>query len=95
MGFSMHLFVHLPVTQSCVLHEKAYEKPLPKYNKKTIIKMLLNPDKDKNRICIEWSVSVKSSATFLIDVTSLQYADNVKKDTFGKWVHSGSHKMQY
>ena len=44
---------------------------------------------------MEWPVSVKSSATFLIDVTSLQHADDVKKDNFGKWVHSGSHKTQY
>ena len=59
--------------------------------------MLLNADVDKHkeRICTEWPVSVQSSATFVIDVTSLKHADDVKKDNFGKWIHSDSHKTQY
>lgn len=70
---------------------------MPKYSEETIVRMLLNADIDKHkeRICTEWPVSVQSSATFVIDVTSLKHADDVKKDNFGKWIHLGSHKTQY
>ena len=44
-------------------------------------------------MCNVWPVAVKSSATFVIDVTKLKDPDDVRKDFFGKWNHSGSHPL--
>ena len=31
----------------------------------------------------------------MIDITKLKHPDDVKKDSFGKWKHLGSHKTPY
>ena len=36
-------------------------------------------------------VQVTTSATYVVDVTKLSHLDDVKKDIFGVWYHSGSH----
>ena len=35
------------------------------------------------------------SATFVVDLESLQHPDDIKKDDFGKWIYSGSHSVSY
>jgi len=73
----------------------AYEKPHPKYSEEQLLKILLDPKVDPHRICTLWPVDITSSATFLIDITKLKHPDDVKKDNFGKWKHSGSHQTPY
>ena len=59
------------------------------------MKLLLGPV-DPARVCSTWPVSgVTSSATFIVDVTKLKHADDVCKDFFGKWVHTGSHPFTF
>ena len=38
---------------------------------------------------------VTSNATFVVDITSLKHPDDVRKDFFGKWIHSGSHPFTF
>ena len=40
-------------------------------------------------------MNVESSSTFVIDISKLSHPDDVKKDNFGKWKHSGSHQTPY
>ena len=43
-----------------------------------------------------WPVSnIKANATFVVDITSLKHPDDVRKDFFGKWIHSGSHPFTF
>jgi len=77
------------------LHPLAYEKPRPKYSEEQLLKILLDPKVDPHCICTLWPVDITSSATFLIDITKLKHPDDVKKDNFGKWKHSGSHQTPY
>lgn len=59
------------------------------------MKLLLGPV-DPARVCSTWPVSgVTSNATFIVDVTKLKHADDVRKDFFGKWVHTGSHPFTF
>ena len=60
-----------------------------------IFKILLNPKLDYDRVCSVWPVVVKSSATFVIDVTKLKHPDDVRRDFFGRWIHSGSHPIPF
>ena len=77
------------------LHPLAFERSLPKYSEETILNILLDPNLDQSRICSVWPVNVKSSSTFVIDISKLSHPDDVKKDNFGKWKHSGSHQTPY
>jgi len=60
-----------------------------------IFKILLNPKLDYDRVCSVWPVVVKSSSTFVIDVTKLKHPDDVRRDFFGRWIHSGSHPIPF
>ena len=77
------------------LHPLAYEIPLPKYSAELILKRLLDPKINQKRVCNIWPVIVRTSAAFIIDVTKLKNADDVRKDFFGKWNHSGSHPLLF
>ena len=48
-----------------------------------------------SRVCGVWLVDIESSSTFVIDISLLDHPDDVKKDNFGKWKHSGSHQTPY
>ena len=78
------------------LHPFAFEAPPPKYSAEYILKLLLDPNIDQSRVCRVWPVSgVISNATFVVDITSLKHPDDVRKDFFGKWIHSGSHPFTF
>ena len=84
------------VKQERSIHPLAFEIPPPKYTAEYILKLLLNPDIDRSRICCTWPVSnIVCSATFVVDLTSLKHPDDVRKDFFGKWIHSGSHPIVF
>ena len=62
------------------LHPFAFEIPPPKYSVECILKLLLDSNIDQSRVCRIWPVSgVQSSATFVVDVTSLKHPDDVRK----------------
>ena len=78
------------------LHPCAFEIPPSKYSAEYILKLLLDPNIDQSRVYRVWPVSgVKSNATFGVDITSLKHPDDVRKDFFGKWIHSGSHPFAF
>lgn len=59
------------------------------------MRLLLGPI-DQARVCSKWPVSeIISNASFVVDVTKLRHPDDVRKDFFGKWVHSGSHPFTF
>lgn len=68
-----------------------FEKPPSKYLAMRIMKILLNQSHDEQRVAYQRPVEVQSSSTFLVDLTKLAYPDDIKKDSYGKWLHKGSH----
>ena len=68
-----------------------YEKPPEKYSAHRIMQILLNPKIDKHRIAVTRPLEVPYSSTFVVDVSKLGHPDDIKKDMYGKWLHSGSH----
>ena len=78
------------------LHSQAYGIPCQKYSSHGVLKLLLDPQIDKERICGVWPISdIVSSSMFIVDITKLKHPDDVKKDFFGKWIHSGSHTFNF
>ena len=78
------------------IHPNAYEAPPPKYFAESLLKILLNPRINTSRICRTWPVTgITTSASFVVDVTSLKHPDDVRKDFFGNWIHSGSHPFTF
>ncbi len=74
----------------------AFESPPPKYPAESVLKRLLNPNIDRQRVCTTWPVSnINHNAAFVVDVTQLKHPDDVRKDYFGKWIHSGSHPFTF
>lgn len=72
-----------------------YEIPPAKYGAEYILKILLNPKIDKQKICHQKPCNITKSSTFVVDVLSLQHPDDIKKDEFGIWNYSGSHPQAY
>ena len=68
-----------------------FERPPPKYSAYYIMKVLLDPNIDRSRVATGRPIGSTSNATFVVDLSKLQHPDDVKKDMFGKWEHSGSH----
>lgn len=68
-----------------------FEKPPPKYSAYRIMEMLLDPNVDQSRIARKRPLEVQFSSTFLVDVRNLAHQDDIKKDMYGRWIHSGSH----
>ena len=64
--------------------------PPEKYSAERIIQILLDPNIDKSKVCTQRPLNVDSSCTFVVDLDQLLEADDVKKDKFGVWNHSGS-----
>ena len=78
------------------IHPLAYEEPPPKYVAEGILKILLDPNIDRTKICCTWPLSgIKSNATFVVDLTKLKHPDDVRKDFFGRWNHSRSHPLPF
>ena len=76
-------------------NEPLYEVPPEKYAVERIIRILLNPKIDKRKICKQRPLDIQNSSTFVVDIDSLQHPDDVKKDNFGVWTHSGSHDQKF
>ena len=93
--YFMQLWILILWNESSI-HPLAYEVPPPKYTAEYILKLLLNPSIDCNWIFCTWPVSnIVGSATFVVDLTLLEHPDDVQKDFFGKWLHSGSHPFVF
>ena len=78
-----------------LLCSPVYEVPWGCYTGEQILKILLNPRINKKKICHSKPSNVTQSATFVVDLESLDHPDDIKKDDFGKWVYSGSHSVSY
>ena len=39
-------------------------------------------------------LDIQGSGPFVVDLDSLQHPDDVKKDNFGVWMHSGFHDQK-
>jgi hypothetical protein len=72
-----------------------YEIPPPKYFADSILKILLDPNINKDKICKEKPCNVTESATYVVNIKNLQHPDDIKKDQFGIWNYSGSHPQAY
>ena len=78
------------------LHPKAFEVPPVKYSAEAILKLLLDPMIDTSRVCKTWPISdITTNSTFVVNVTKLKHPDDVRKDFFGKWIHTGSHPFTF
>ena len=67
-----------------------------KYSAESILKLLLDPTIDTSRVCKTWPVSgITTNSSFVVDVTKLKHPDDVRKDFFGKWAHTGSHPFTF
>lgn len=95
LKYSVSYYCTLFSNCSSTLNPLGYEKPPTKYSAETILKILLDPEIDRSRICNMWPVAVHSSTTFVVDVTKLKHPDDVRKDFFGRWKHSGSHPTPF
>ena len=68
-----------------------FEKPPSKYSAMRIMKILLNQSLDEQRVAYKRPVEVQSSSTFVVDLTKLAHPNDIKRDSYGKWLHKGSH----
>ena len=75
--------------------QPVYETPPEKYSAERIIHILLDPNIDQSKVCTQRPLNIVSSCTFVVDLDHLLEADDVKKDNFGVWNHSGSHDLKF
>ena len=43
----------------------------------------------KDKLCIKHPVRVESNATFIVHLSKLDHADDIKADDCGHWIHNG------
>jgi len=55
------------------------------------MKILLDNHIDSQRVALKRPLQVDHSSSFVVDLTKLGHVNDIKKDMYGKWVHSGSH----
>ena len=79
----------------CSCRSPVYEVPGGSYTGERILEILHDPDIDQSNVCRNQPVGVTQSSTFVVDLESLQHPEDIKKDEFGKWKYSGSHKKLY
>ena len=84
-----------PVFFLCSCKSPVYEVPQGSYTGERILEILLDPDIDQSNVCRSRPVGVTRSSTFVVDLESLEHPEDIKKDEFGKWKYSGSHKKLY
>jgi len=53
--------------------------------------LLLDPKIDETKIASRRPLECSFSASFVVDISKLSHPDDIKKDMYGKWLHSGSH----
>ncbi len=90
----INLFLLRDVT---ILEESdpVYETPPSSYSAERILRILLDPTIDQEKVCKQKPTTVTKSSTYVVDITRLQHPDDIKKDSFGRWDHSGSHMMAF
>ena len=47
------------------------------------------------KICTTRPTIVTRSSTFIVNLSKLAHPDDIKRDNYGIWNHSGSHPQQY
>lgn len=57
------------------------------YSYKEAVNIMLNPS--MNKICSKHPLRVECNATFLVDLSKLDHADDMKADDCGHWIHNG------
>lgn len=72
-----------------------YEIPPNGYPAEEILRILLDPNIKTQKICYGIPRNVTKSATYVIDMGSLDHPDDIKRDFFGVWTYSGSHKLSF
>ena len=72
-----------------------FEVPPEKYSAEAIVRTLLDPRIDKEKISKKRPLNIQSSSTYVVDLDLLKHPDDVKKDNFGVWTHSGSHYQKF
>lgn len=73
--------------------EPVYERPPSKYSAEGLLKILLDESIPANKICQKRPTHINRSAAYIVDISKLDHPDDVKKDNFGIWSHSGSHTL--
>ena len=68
-----------------------FEVPPDKYSAYGIMNLLLDPKINENKIATRRPLESSISASYVVDVSKLAHPDDIKKDMYGKWIHSGSH----
>ena len=68
-----------------------FEGPPDKYSAYRIMSLLLDPKINENKIAARRPLESSFSASYVVDVSKLAHPDDIKKDMYGKWIHSGSH----
>ena len=68
-----------------------FEVPPDKYSVYGIMSLLLDPKINENKIAARRPLESSFSASYMVDVSKLAHSDDIKKDMYGKWIHSGSH----
>ena len=53
--------------------------------------ILLDPKLDARKIAFKRPLTAPFSSSYVVDVSKLAHPVDVKKDMYGKWLHSGSH----
>ena len=53
--------------------------------------ILLDPRLDARKIAFKRPLTAPFSSSFVVDVSKLAHPDDIKKDMYRKWLHSGSH----
>ena len=67
--------------------------PSHKYPAESVLSTLLDKVIPAHKICSKRPLNITRSATYVVDVSKLAHPDDVKKDSFGIWKHSGSHTL--
>lgn len=57
------------------------------YSYTEAVKIILHSPLDK--VCSKHPVRVECNATFLVDLSKLDHADDIKADDCGHWIHNG------
>ena len=84
------LFLSLHFASSNFLHG---DEAVPIYSSSThysyneAVKILFHYPEDK--VCSKHSVRVESNATFVVNLSKLDHADDIKADDCGHWIHNG------
>ena len=68
-----------------------FEKPPSKYSAMRIMSVLLDSSVDERKVAYTRPVQIESSSSFVINLTRLAHPDDIKKDSYGTWLHKGSH----